>query len=258
MSVKRRNAAKAIAPWLLAGVLAAAPAVLASVSAAEADEALEQELITRSEDVTDTLIGLSDAELEKYRESTDDVTASLVNAWESSLLELGALEGENGEPSVEVKNDKYTVTIPKKFEKASADFIYVYDKKMNQEASSINVNLPMGLTLGRALANTIMGILIVFLMLAFLSFIISRLKYIPDLVDKVTKKPAPAVKAPVPAASPAPAVIVQEEEAADDEELVAVITAAVAAALAAEGGSAAAADTQGFVVRSIRKSRRVR
>lgn len=256
MSLKSRKAVKAIAPWLLAGMLAAAPAVLAYASDLEAGEAVRQELITRSEEVTDKLIGLSEEEIEKYKDSTDEVTAALAEAWESSTSELGALEGADGESQVEEKNGEYTVTVPRKFEKASAEFVYIYDRKMNQEASSINVKLPMGLTLGRALANTVMGICIVFLMLAFLSFIISRLQYVPGLVDKLTKKeaaPAPVkVSAGAAAPTPAAAAVVEEEEV-DDGELVAVITAAVAAAMAQSG-----AGGDGFVVRSIRKSRRVR
>ena len=96
-----------------------------------------------------------------------------------------------------------------------------------------------------AAVNTVIGIAIVFFILLFLSFVISLMKYIPKLEAALTKKNAPApTKAPAPApAAPAP---VEEEELVDDGELVAVIAAAIAAA---EGTS-----TDGFVVRSIRKS----
>ena len=58
--------------------------------------------------------------------------------------------------------------------------------------------------------------------------------------------PAPAPAAPAPA--PAPAEEEQEEELADDGELVAVIAAAIAAY---EGSTS----TDGFVVRSIKRSK---
>ena len=61
---------------------------------------------------------------------------------------------------------------------------------------------------------------------------------------KKNQEPAPV---PVPAA-PAPAEPVEEEELADDGALVAVIAAAIAAS---ENMS-----TDGFVVRSIRKSKK--
>ena len=94
-----------------------------------------------------------------------------------------------------------------------------------------------------AAVNTVIGIAIVFFILLFLSFVISLMKYIPKLEAALTKKNAPA---PAPAPAPAAPAPVEDEELVDDGELVAVIAAAIAAA---EGTS-----TDGFVVRSIRKS----
>ena len=83
-------------------------------------------------------------------------------------------------------------------------------------------------------------------MLAFLSFVISLLKFVPALLEQgTTKAPAPA---PAPVRAAAPVTAPAEEELADDEELVAVIAAAVAAS---ENIS-----PDGFVVRSIRKANR--
>ena len=59
---------------------------------------------------------------------------------------------------------------------------------------------------------------------------------------------APAAPAAAPAPAPAPAEEEQEEELADDGELVAVIAAAIAAY---EGSTS----TDGFVVRSIKRSK---
>ena len=96
-----------------------------------------------------------------------------------------------------------------------------------------------------AVLNTLMGVCVVFVMLFFLSFLISQFKHISKLEEGFKKKNAPAAPAPAPVAAPAP---VEEEEVADDGELIAVIAAAIAAA---EGTS-----TDGFVVRSIKKSNR--
>ena len=63
-------------------------------------------------------------------------------------------------------------------------------------------------------------------------------------MDSRKRSAAPAAAAPISVLEPA-------EELVDDEELVAVITAAI---MAANEGTAAEGD--GFVVRSIRKSRR--
>ena len=99
-----------------------------------------------------------------------------------------------------------------------------------------------------AALNTVMGLGIVFLVLLFLSFLISQFKHIAKLEEKMTKKNAPEA----PKAAPAPAAPVAApapvEETVDDGELIAVIAAAIAAA---EGTT-----TDGFVVRSIKKSNR--
>ena len=100
-------------------------------------------------------------------------------------------------------------------------------------------------TLQTALVHTLIGIGIVFVILILISFIISLFKYIPKIQEKFSKKPAAA-----PAVQETPAVVeepVVEEEEVDDLELVAVITAAVAAACGTT-------TTDGFVVRSIRRT----
>ena len=103
----------------------------------------------------------------------------------------------------------------------------------------------MGQKMEEAVLNTLMGVCVVFAMLFFLSFLISQFKHISKLEEGFKKKNAPAAPAPAPVAAPAP---VEEEEVVDDGELIAVIAAAIAAA---EGTT-----TDGFVVRSIKKSNR--
>ena len=76
--------------------------------------------------------------------------------------------------------------------------------------------------------NTVICLAVVFAVLIFISFLISLFKYIPKLEAALSKKDK------------------KEEELSDDLELVAVITAAIAAS--------AGTSTDGFVVRSIRRS----
>ena len=82
--------------------------------------------------------------------------------------------------------------------------------------------------------NTLLGMGTVFVVLIFISFIISLFKYI-----------APKTKA-----APVQAAPEEEEEYEEDDQdiLVAVITAALHATLSARGE-----DPEGFVVRSIRR-----
>lgn len=106
-------------------------------------------------------------------------------------------------------------------------------------------------TIPQALVNTVIAMGTVFLVLILISFIISLLKFIPILMDKLTKKEEPVQ--PVPQAQPvsAPKPVVQTPAApADDTQLIVVITAAVAAAMEQDG---VAVPADGLVIRSIKK-----
>ena len=95
--------------------------------------------------------------------------------------------------------------------------------------------------------NTLLGVGSVFTVLVLIMGIIYLFNFIPKIQDAIAKKKtaaAPEVAAPV--AAP---VVEEVEEEADDLELVAVIAAAIAAY---EGQTS----TDGFVVRSIKKSKR--
>lgn len=103
--------------------------------------------------------------------------------------------------------------------------------------------------------NTLLGMGTVFVVLIFISFIISLFKFLPALFAKKPKiedlkkeesKPA----APAKAAAPAPVA----GNLMNDAELVAVITAAIYAAEGQAGNSAVSKDK--LVVRSIRRARK--
>ena len=103
--------------------------------------------------------------------------------------------------------------------------------------------------------NTLLGMGTVFIVLIFISFIISLFKFLPALFAKKPKiedlkkeesKPA----APAKAATPAPAA----GSLMNDAELVAVITAAIYAAEGQAGNGAVSKDK--LVVRSIRRARK--
>ncbi len=211
-------------------------------AAEEIDEMLKTQLVMMAEGLTETIIPLSDEEIEGYQESADEFTAAAMESWDASREELGKLkEGENKETQVEASGDTYVATVPRVFEKAEANFVYTFDELGTPVSMTVDVQYPMSVTLQRAGLNTLMGLATVFCMLIFLSFIISLFKYIPKLLEgkkKEEKAAAPAVAAPVEA----------PVQATDDGELIAVIAAAIAAS---EGTT-----TDDFVVRSIRKINR--
>ena len=211
-------------------------------AADEVDDTVKQTLVTTAEGLTDTIIALSDEDIENYTKSSDEFTVGAMTAWAGSKDEVGALKERTGETEVKASDDGYTVTVPVSFEKADANFVYIFDASTGTPTSlTVDVQYSMAETLRRAVMNTIMGIAIVFIVLIFLCFLIYLFRFIPN---PEAKKKAQAAAAPAPAPVAAPV----EAAEADDTELIAVIAAAIAAA---EGTT-----TDGFVVRSIRKINR--
>lgn len=105
----------------------------------------------------------------------------------------------------------------------------------------------LGEKLADAGLNTIIGLITVFAILILISFIISLFKYIPMLEEKMAKRKASGTEV-IASVENVTSQIEEKEELADDSELVAVITAAICAATGTS--------SDGFVVRSIRKSKR--
>lgn len=217
-------------------VLTCAGTVLAAeegVTASESDY-----LTAQAEQLVNSIIQMQDGEMDVAIENyPDDPSITALQGWKDAKDEVGAFK-EFGKSELEDKDEEYIVTVPASFEKYSGEFEFVIDKKAGSlKSSAFNVNYPLSENMKRAGLNTLMGLGTVFLVLAFLMFIISLFKYIPNGSNKKAAAPAPA-PAPAPAAAP----VVEET---DDTELVAVIAAAIAAA---EGTT-----PDGFVVRSIRR-----
>ena len=205
----------------------------------EIDENIRSALVTTSEGLTNSIIVLPDEDINNYLESGDDFTVNAMNSWLSAREELGDFV-ELQETEVEMSDGQYIATVPADFSGYDAEFVYVFEESGTPVSMSVDVQYPLSVTLERAALNTVMGLGTVFIMLLFLSFVISLFKFVPGLVEGKKNQPAPA-----PAPAPVPAAVPVEEVVPDDTELIAVI----AAAIAASEGTA----TDGFVVRSIRK-----
>lgn len=189
----------------------------------------------------------SDEEIDAIIDGTDSSSAAIAYNWKGVKDELGAFVEVI---SAELSEDGSAITGHARYEKVGDNTDVVVTYSVDQTAGTFNVewevNYPLSVNIARAGMNTVMGLVIVFVVLFFLSWLIGRLHIIPDMVEKKSKKnqPAPA-PTPAPAAVPA-AQAPAEEELTDDLELVAVITAAIAASENTSG--------DGFVVRSIKKS----
>ena len=173
---------------------------------------------------------------------------TIINSWQAAEQECGEYVG-HGDYEVEATNDGYEVSTEAEYKNRKATILFVFDEDMNVESMDVSAKFSMGEILTKAGLNTLLGMGTVFVVLIFLAFLISLMKYIPVLMDSLmgketseVKKETPVISEPV-VQETAPVVAVTEY--VDDLELIAVITAAIAAQ---EGTT-----TDGFVVRSIRR-----
>ena len=199
------------------------------------------------------LSAMTDEQLEGVVSGGDAVNAAIAANWMGVKEELGAFV-EVTEQTLTEEDNLITidnaVTYDGVNEKTKVNVSYVYDTKSNDVSLDWEIKYPMSKLIREAGLNTLLGLGVVFVVLLFLSFLISQIHWIPDLIEKREKsKAAPAVAA-APAAAPAPVQEEVEEEYSDDEELVAVIAAAIAAS--------EQTSPDGFVVRSIRKANRAK
>ena len=127
---------------------------------------------------------------------------------------------------------------------AQAEVIFSNDMFLSMESAALNPVESMGGLMTKAALNTLIGMGTVFVVLIFISFIISLFKYISVYENRKKEQKEDTASVGVDNAI-AQIVSNEEENVEDDLELIAVITAAIAAS---EGTS-----TDGLVVRSIRK-----
>lgn len=170
-----------------------------------------------------------------------------IQSWMDAIDDIGDYEGTDG-GDVTVDGEEITIQVNVLGSDHDAEVEIILEGDMttyvNITSITTNVSYTMGELMENAAMNTVIGMGTVFVVLILIIFIISGFSLISKFEDKGSKKEEK--KAEV-AADPVVTQIAAKEELADDTELVAVIAAAVAAY---EG----AGSTDGFVVRSIRKS----
>lgn len=214
-----------------------------------ASMSMEEQLAAMTESYLSQLAVMTDEQLQAMVDSGDAGNAALAANWMSVKSDLGNFTGlESYE--VTMTDDSMVLAGIVDYdgvdEKTDVEVTLTYNFSDYSVSMEWNIVYPFSTLMQQAALNTVMGLGIVFLALFFLSWLIGKLHYIPDMIEARAKKNAPA-QTPAPAApAPAAAPAAEEEELVDDCELVAVIAAAIAAA---ENTS-----TDGFVVRSIRKA----
>lgn len=179
----------------------------------------------------------------------NDATIQLYNSWNATREELGALKAiDIASIDIEVSEETgelCVISVEAAYEKNDkVVFEFTIDKNYYVSGAAINPTYTTAQKLAKAGMNTLIGMGTVFVVLVFISFIISLFKYINKFQNKNKKE---LVKEPEKEPENVTASV-SEQNLADDYELVAVISAAIAAY---EGE----ASSNGLVVRSIRRVR---
>ena len=157
---------------------------------------------------------------------TPDSFDGAVDSWQAGIKECGEYVG-HGDYTFEAKDD--------------ATIEFVFDKDLYLESMTVSAKFSLGEIMEKAGLNTLLGMGTVFVVLIFISFLISLFKYIPAIQNAFGKKKDEKKEETKAAVSET----VEEVDETDDLELIAVISAAIAAA--------EETTTDGFVVRSIKR-----
>lgn len=192
--------------------------------------------------------------LSEYVYIEGSVLKSGVESWWTAMdtLETVSLkEADTTQWKVEETNGTITVNVPLQGDKYTATLEVTLDEEYNVNGIVTNINYSFGDKMLKAALNTLLGMGTVFIVLIFISFIISAFGLIPKMQKALTKKKSDKAEAAKDAVDNTIAQIAEreEDELSDDLELVAVISAAIAA-------SEGAASADGFVVRSIKRASR--
>ncbi len=238
--IKNRFRALLLCLSVLALLLASVP-----VSAEALSEEEKEYLGTAIASYQENLFGIGDEDLENFRKQGGfgEVFYGIWNENKEitgNLVSVDSVEIDDSDPAAVKANSVLT------FEKYKADVtLYFTEDMTNFRNIEMNVRYSLAEKMLQAFQNMVVGLLVVFTILVFLTFIISAFKLLqPRKKEEKQASPAPAAKA----APAAPAVRTAAPAAAQkDDEIAAVIAAAIAAAMADEPAAG------GYVVRSVRR-----
>lgn len=228
-----------------------------SASTDVAEESLDPQLAAyisqASESLLQTIAGMDEASAVQSEESLlkqkEAGLASGVTSWLTVMKDTGAFDSVIASDVETTDDDGYACTVMAQFANRQVEFKTFYawdDQQQNLMPTSIafSPKYTTGEKMEKAAMNTLMGMGTVFLVLIFISLLISCFKFINEFEKKMKAKDEAAAPAPAPVIAAAP--VAETEELVDDLELVAVITAAIAAATNSS--------TDGLVVRSIKRA----
>lgn len=224
----------------------------------------ESDVIDDCEALAEQMLTLSDNDAQKYMNTLEESYASGISNVRVAMEECGTFKSFS-EGTLKEDGSSIEVTLVADCENRDMEIVVVivenpahaYDETaavyLLEELTASPV-YTMGEKMQKAASNTVMGMGVVFLVLIFISVVISFFKYIPMLFDKKAKTKAQDAKekaASAIAANKEP--VVSTDDFMNDSELVAVITAAVYEYAKADGMTAS---EDKLIVRSISRARK--
>ena len=225
----------------------------AETEADEIDANTESQIVDITQNFFQVYVTYSDEELKDFQKQTSkqpayEALAEGVDSWKNVKKDLGELQSVDETIKVEEIDGGYSGTVNAVFEKRAMEFALTVDTGMTKVTSvSFVPEYTFSENMGQGFMNMLVGMGTVFIVLIFISLLISCFKYINQFEAKMKNKGSQKESAPAPVITAAPVEEpAAEENLADDLELVAVITAAIAASTGAS--------PSGLVVRSIRRA----
>lgn len=242
--------------WLAACVFCMTVFFNADVKAADSAYAYDEDAYVSA--VVEQLEVLSEvtdeeivATIEAYADVIPEAYVNQYNSWMGTRSEVGAYVGILESKTV-ADNGTVTVILKVDYELRDCEVKMSFDKNGEMTLTTFNPIYSLGEKMSKAGLNTVIGLVVVFVVLILISLLIGCFKYINIFEQSLKNKKENKTEVAVAAVENTIAQIVQkeEEELVDDLELVAVIAAAIAASTGTS--------TDGFVVRSIKKSNKKR
>ncbi len=216
-----------------------------TLSGTPLDASMEASVVSYGEQLVAEIDSIvRQGQTEQY--SDDAVFGPALSTYETSLSDIGEIQGYDNEQAVINDDGDYVINIGIDGSDHDADVVITVSTTGTPTNVSTNVRYSFEELMEQAALNTVLGMGTTFIILIVLACIISAFGLIGKSQENKNKKAAAQKEAEAPA--PVVAEVQPEAPAADDNELIAVIAAAVAAS---EGKTS----TDGFVVRSIRKAR---
>lgn len=206
------------------------------------------DLKSNSESLYTSLSSFSQEEIDQYIKSEDSITSQAVQSWANIKDEIGDFIAI-GDFAIEESEDVITTKLSIDYTQKDITLTVVFDENLTVLSILLEKENTIAEKMGRAGLNTIMGMGTVFVILIFITFLISLFKYIRKWEENgKSKNGNQKLEEEVEDKKPTVEVEVLEQNLVDDLELVAVISAAIA--------SATDTSVDGFVVRSIKRRHR--